>query len=99
MPPRTTPPITARPAPQRLATAKLALLQDAEPVRHSTSTATEANAATHAVLQTIREKPLLAMGGAALLGLFLFRKNFFFKRVLTMAITRLGMNAIKQLIR
>lgn len=91
--------VAGRPAPQRLASAKLALLQDAQPVRHASAAPSGAQTAGHAVMDAIREKPLIAAGGAALLGFFLVRKNFFFKIILTKVFARLGMNAIRQILK
>lgn len=90
------PPIPSDPRPnlppaEQLASAKLALLH--EPQEQAKPSGPSP---MDAVTDAIREQPLIFAGLSALLGFFLFRKNFFMKKLVMLLGSRVAMTAIKR---
>lgn len=87
---------------QRLALAKLALIDPPPPPGPNKSGASRASAsggsATQKFQDFVRHKPLLALGGAAAAGfaLMLFNKSPLLKSVATLAGTRVAMAALRR---
>lgn len=92
-------PLAPRPIPQRLAAAKLALLEETRETRRQPAPPSGAQTAKDAALGAVRQQPLLVMGAASLLGFFLIRKNFFFKRIIMLLLVRIGMTAVKRVLK
>lgn len=106
MPPDSSPDVHTvdPPARTRLAVAKSALLGDfATPDGHVRSprgrrTLGKSSAVGYGK-RVIRDQPVLALGGAALIGFFLFRRDLFLRKLITMVLARLGVAAIKKAVR
>ncbi|MEM8739176.1 MAG: hypothetical protein AAGG38_11970 [Planctomycetota bacterium] len=83
----------------RLLDAKRSLLHGFRAPSSRSSPGSDGRAWADPLKDTIRDKPVVALGAAALLGFFLVRRDFFFKKVLSALFARLGMTAIKKVLK